>query len=165
MQLQATVPQIANRLEYRVSTWLTEHSVTLLRASLGIVFLGFGLLKFIPDASPAEDIATRVMSLLTFGLVPESVGIVMVALIETGIGLTFLTGRFMCVGLALLSIALIGIMAPMVLFPQDLLTDSLAPTLEGQYVFKDVVLAASGLVVALRERGARLILDRDSNAQ
>ena len=35
--------------------WLVAHSIAILRVSLGAVFLGFGLLKFAPVVSPAED--------------------------------------------------------------------------------------------------------------
>jgi uncharacterized membrane protein YphA (DoxX/SURF4 family) len=138
--------------------WLTRHSVTLLRVSLGIVFLVFGVLKFIPGASPAEDLATRVMSDMTLGLIPDSVCLILVAAMESAIGLSLVTGRYLKIGLGLLGMALVGIMAPLVLFPQDLLTNDLAPTIEGQYVFKDIVLAASALMVFLRERGAQLVL-------
>lgn len=135
--------------------------MALLRASLGIVFLGFGLLKFIPGASPAEGLATRVLSTMSFGFISNSTGLFLIALLETAIGLSLLSGRFLRVGLALLAMATIGTLAPLVLFPQDLLTSSFAPTLEGQYVFKDVVLLFAGLLVALRERGARVVLDFD----
>lgn len=42
------------------------------------------------------------MSDLTLGLVPASVGIILVATLETVIGLCLVTGRFLRLGLALL---------------------------------------------------------------
>jgi hypothetical protein len=38
--------------------------------------------------------------------------------------------------------------------------DALAPTLAGQYVLKDVILAAAGLVIGARTLGARMTLDQ-----
>ena len=38
--------------------WLATYSVDLLRVSLGLVFFGFGILKFVPGLSPAEPLAT-----------------------------------------------------------------------------------------------------------
>src|SRR5687768_17862736 len=70
------------RLEARLVGWLARYSIVLLRVSLGLVFLGFGLLKFFPGASPAEDLAERTMSALTLGLIPGDVGIVGVAVLE-----------------------------------------------------------------------------------
>jgi hypothetical protein len=50
--------------------------------------------------------------------------------------------------------ALVGIMSPLVLFFDDLVLGG--PTLEAQYVFKDIVLASAAVVVAVKELGGRL---------
>jgi putative oxidoreductase len=39
----------------RLTDVLTAHSVTVLRISLGLVFLVFAAFKFVSGASPAED--------------------------------------------------------------------------------------------------------------
>lgn len=54
----------------------------MLRVSIGIVFFWFGILKFFPGVSPAQDLAIRTISLLTFGILPASVIINMLALWE-----------------------------------------------------------------------------------
>lgn len=130
-------------------SWLAQHSVTLLRVSLGLVFLVFGALKFVPGLSPAQDLAVRTVDTLTFGLLPDGVGLLLVAGLETAIGVFLLTGWRLRVGVALLGLAMVGILAPLVLFPDRLFGPGFfAPTLEAQYVLKDVVLLAAGLVVA-----------------
>ena len=48
-----------DRVDARVAGWLARHGLTLLRISLGIVFLWFGALKFLPGVSPAQELATR----------------------------------------------------------------------------------------------------------
>ena len=40
--------------EQRVVGWMAARGILLLRVSLGIVFLWFGALKFLPAYSPAE---------------------------------------------------------------------------------------------------------------
>jgi putative oxidoreductase len=136
--------------------WVAGHSVTLLRLSLGAVFLGFGVLKFFPGLSPAAGMAGETFAELTFGLVPASVGVVCVAILETAIGLSLLTGRLLRLGLALLGMAMVGILSPLVLLPEALFRGVLwAPTLEGQYVLKDVVLLAAALAVAASAFGRR----------
>jgi hypothetical protein len=50
---------------------------------------------------------------------------------------------------------MVGILSPLVLLAGDLIADG--PTLEAQYVFKDIVLVAAALVVAARALGARLV--------
>jgi len=149
-----------NSFDARITPWLARQSLPLMRMSLGLVFLAFGILKFIPGASPAEDMAKDVMDGLTLGLMPGWLGLVLVAAMETAIGLSLLTGRYLRVGIALLGMAMVGVLSPLVLFPGDLFSREYnAPTLAGQYVVKDVVLLTAALVVGLRERGAVLVME------
>ncbi|MGH2366920.1 MAG: DoxX family protein, partial [Chloroflexota bacterium] len=67
-----------DRLGGRVTRWLARWSVTLLRISLGLVFLGFGALKFFPGVSPAEALAEQAVDELTLGLLPENLGLLLV---------------------------------------------------------------------------------------
>ncbi len=138
--------------------WLARHSITLLRWSLGIVFLAFGFLKFFPGVSPAEYVATETTSMLTFGLIGHGPALIGVAALECTIGLCLLSGRFLALGLALLGVAFVGILSPLVLLADELFTGpSNAPNLLGQYVVKDVILVAAALVVVAMARGAQLI--------
>src|SRR4051794_26632593 len=139
----------------RVTDTLTAHSIDVLRVSLGLVFLVFASFKYVSGASPAEDLAIATVGKLTFGMVTGSSALLFTALTETVIGLTLLTGRFVKVGLLVMAMALVGILSPLVLFPDQMWSGN-GPTLTGQYVFKDIVLAAAGLVVAAHALGARL---------
>src|SRR5262245_9813615 len=65
-----------DRVDARMVAWLGRYSAQILRVSLGLVFLWFGGLKFFPGLSPAQDLATRTIDVLSFGLVPPSVSIV-----------------------------------------------------------------------------------------
>ena len=134
--------------------WLARHSVPALRISVGLVFLYFGALKFAPGASPAEDLVRRTVDLLTFGVVTGTPAVLMTAVVETVVGITLVTGIGLRFGLVLLAGALAGIMSPLVLFPGDLF-DGIAPTLEAQYILKNLVVACAGLVVAASALGAR----------
>lgn len=138
----------------RARSWLNAHSITVLRISLGLTFLAFGVLKFVPGLSPAEDLAVATIDRLTLGIIGGQVALLLTAVTETVIGLTLLTGRFLKAGLVVLGGALVGIMAPLVLFTGELFGPE--PTLTAQYVFKDIVLASAGLVVAAKALGGRL---------
>jgi putative oxidoreductase len=140
-----------------VAVWLTAHSITALRISLGLVILGFGALKFIPGASPAEDLVMRTTDVLTLGLVSGTAAVVATAVLETFIGITLLTGIGLRVGLGAMAGWLVGIMTPVVLFPADMFP-GFFPTLEAQYVLKDVILVAAAAVVAAKALGARYVL-------
>jgi putative oxidoreductase len=132
-----------------VHSWLRAHAITLLRVIVGVVILAFGVLKFFPGVSPAEGLTIKTTDALTFGLVPGHVAIVIVATLETIIGLLLITGRFLRVAVYLLAGQLIGVLAPLVLFTGRLFAGPHnAPTLEGQYVIKDLIIVAAGFVVA-----------------
>jgi putative oxidoreductase len=134
---------------------LTRYSITALRISLGLVFLGFGVLKFFPGMSPAAELAERTIGELTFGLVGPTAALLLTAVMETFIGLTLVTGRFLRTGLLVLAGALVGIMSPLVLFFDELFPAG-GPTLTAQYVLKDVVLACAAAVIGAAALGARL---------
>jgi uncharacterized membrane protein YkgB len=136
----------------RVATVLGRHSVDILRVSLGLVFLGFGVLKFFPGASPAEALVMRTIDTLTLGVIDGRNAVLLTALMECFIGLTLVTGKFLRTGLLVLGFSLVGIMSPLVLFFGDLFPGT--PTLEAQYVLKDIVLAAAGLVIAAKALAA-----------
>ena len=149
-----------DRLDTALNRWLVAHSIALMRISLGLVFLAFGALKFFPGLSPIEGLATRTTTALTFGLVPPSVGLVMIAALEVAIGLFFVTGRYLRVGVWLMGAQMIGAMSPLVLFPGELFSGVLhAPTLVAQYILKDVVLVAVGMVLASTWSGARIMAE------
>lgn len=143
------------RLVDIISGVLSRYSIDMLRVSLGLIFLGFGTLKFIPGASPAEEIAKRTIDTLTFGVIEGSSALLLTAVMEVFIGLTLVTGKLLKIGLVVLAGALVGIMSPLILFFGDLFPGW--PTLEAQYVLKDVILASAGLVVGAKALGARLV--------
>jgi len=132
----------------RVIDWLDRYSVDILRISLGVVFLAFGAVKFV-DASPAQALVERTLDTLSLGLVSGEAALLMTAVAECFIGITLITGKLLRAGLAVLGASLAGIMSPLVLFFTDMFPSG-GPTLEAQYVFKDIVLVAAGLVVAVR---------------
>jgi uncharacterized membrane protein YkgB len=119
------------------------------------VFLGFGALEFVPGLSPAAGLAARTVETLTFGLVPGGAALLLTAVMECAVGLALVTGRLLRTGLAVLGVSLVGILSPLVLFTADLFPG--APTLEAQYVLKDVVLVTAAMVVAATALGARLV--------
>ncbi|GLF93353.1 DoxX family protein [Streptomyces yaizuensis] len=126
------------------------HSTTVLRVSVGLVFIAFGLMKFIPGASPAEDVATRTMKALTFGLVPAEVSRPMLALFEAGIGIGLVTGILLRPVLILFFLHMIGVFSALLVLPGEMWDARTGtPTLEGQYILKNVVLIAACLSVAV----------------
>ncbi|MFW5418056.1 hypothetical protein J0910_15700 [Nocardiopsis sp. CNT-189] len=156
----ATTPNTSAAPAARPVPWgarlLARHGIGLMRISLGTTFLVFGALKLFPGVSPAEDLVVPTVETLTFGLLTGGAAMAATAVVECFIGLTLITGKLLKTGLAVLAAALVGILSPLVLLFGDLFPGGV-PTLEAQYVFKDIVLAAGALVVAAGALGARLV--------
>lgn len=147
-------------IDVKLTRWMARHGVALLRLSLGVVFLWFGGLKFFPGLSPAEDLAGRTITMMTFGTVPASVSLPLLALWEVLIGLGFLTGRCMRATILLLAGQMLGTVTPLLFFPHETFTAyPIAPTLEGQYIIKNIVLLSAGLVLGAVVRGGQVIAD------
>jgi uncharacterized membrane protein YphA (DoxX/SURF4 family) len=65
----------------RLTRWTARHAVTMLRISIGIVFLWFGVLKFFPGMSPAQDLAARTIEALSFGHVRPALSVPLLAIL------------------------------------------------------------------------------------
>src|SRR5688572_28714842 len=104
------------QVDIRITNWMARYGVTPLRISLGIVFFWFGFLKFFPNISPAQDLATRTIMTLSFGVVQPSVALPLLALWESLIGLGLMTGKFLRVTILLLMIQMLGTITPIFLF-------------------------------------------------
>lgn len=140
----------------RCHSWLAANSITILRVSVGFVFFTFGMLKFFPGLSPAEHLAKETVGELTFGLVPGGIGIILVAAIETMLGLCLMSGRWLRLGMGLLGIALIGVLSPLALFFGQLFPRAwYEPTLTAQYVLMNVVLLGAALVIGTASPGRK----------
>jgi uncharacterized membrane protein YkgB len=138
--------------------WMGRIAPLAVRLGLGIVFSWFGVLKFVPGLSPAEGLAIRTMDILTCGLVHPSVAIVVLAAWETIIGLGLLLNVAMRLTLSLLFLQMMGTLTPLFLFPHELFTERYcAPTLEGQYIIKNVVLIGAALVLGGMLRGGAIV--------
>jgi uncharacterized membrane protein YphA (DoxX/SURF4 family) len=146
-----------DRIDAAITRALARSGIPVLRIGLGVVFLWFGVLKFFPSLSPAEDLAARTIETLTLGNVSPSLSLPILAVWETVIGLGLISGRFLRAILFLLAVQMLGTLTPLFLFPGETFSRfPFAPTLEGQYIIKNVVLIGAAMVVGSTVRGGRL---------
>jgi uncharacterized membrane protein YphA (DoxX/SURF4 family) len=146
-----------DRIDRRITQLLAHAAIPFLRVALGVVFLWFGALKFFPGLSPAQDLAARTIEVLTFGIVEAGLALPVLAAWECLIGIGLLAGRFLRVTLLLLAVQMLGTMTPLLLFPAETFTQfRIAPTLEGQYIIKNLVLIGAAMVVGATVRGGEL---------
>ena len=148
------------QIDSAITGWMARHGVPLLRISLGVVFFWFGFLKFFPGMSPASDLATKTMAILTFGNVSSSVALPVLAVWESLIGLGLIFGVAMRATLFLLFVQMFGTITPLFFFPRETFTHfPYAPTLEGQYIIKNIVLVSAAIVIGATVRGGRLMAE------
>jgi uncharacterized membrane protein YphA (DoxX/SURF4 family) len=151
-------------IDSAITGWMARLGPELLRISLGIVFLWFGVLKFFPNVSPAQELATRTIGVLTAGLIPDSVSLPFLAAWECVIGIGLLLGRGLRGILLLLYAQMLGTLTPIALFPHEVFFRfPYAPTLEGQYIIKNLVLISAGIVVGATVRGGWIVPEPPSD--
>ena len=75
------------KTDIKLTQWMARNGILFLRLSVGIIFLWYGFLKFFPDVSSAESIATRTIEMLSFGIISGKSAMIILATWETLIGL------------------------------------------------------------------------------
>ena len=158
---QSGLPESIDRVDVRITGTLARIGVPAVRIALGIVFLWFGVLKFFPSLSPAELLAARTIERLTLGAVQPDISLPILAAWESVIGIGLILGRGLRPILFLLAVQMAGTFTPLVLFPDETWTIfPIAPTLEGQYIIKNIVLIGAAMVVGATVRGGGLVAER-----
>jgi len=154
-----------DRVDRFITGVLARWGVPVLRVGLGLVFLWFGALKLIPGLSPAADLAARTIAQLSLGIVPADVAVPLLGGWEVLIGLGLLTGIALRATLFLLIVQMAGTVTPLLLYPDETFsTFPIVPTLEGQYILKNVVLIGAAMVIGATVRGGGLVPEPTSPA-
>jgi len=129
---------------------LTARAPRLLRYSTGFIYFYFGFLKFYTDLSPAELLATQTIMRMWPWHVEADVVLVWIAAAETLIGLAFLFNVGLRYVFWLFLLHQLGTFMPFVLYPELTFKFApFAPTMEGQYILKNLISLAAGLTVML----------------
>jgi uncharacterized membrane protein YkgB len=118
----------------------------LLRIPLFIIFFWFGLLKVI-ELSPARELIIDTVYWMPF-LNPEQ-WVIVIGYWEMVIGLFFLTKKTTFYAMLLLFLQMGGTFMPLVLLPSVTFQNAnfFLPTLEGQYIIKNIIIITAALVV------------------
>ena len=152
------LPEPLDRVDVRITGTLARFGVPAVRIALGIVFLWFGVLKFFPNLSPAELLAARTIELLSLGTVQPNLSLPVLAAWESVIGIGLIVGRWLRGILFLLAVQMAGTFTPLVLLPEETWrVFPIVPTLEGQYIIKNIVLIGAAMVVGATVRGGRIV--------
>ncbi len=123
-------------------------SPDLLRLALGFVYFHFGVLKFFPDLSSAEMLAGQTVMRLPWLGWDANFSLWWVAILECAIGLGFIFNICLRWVFALFLFHMVGTFLPLFLLPEFTFKIApFAPTLEGQYILKNLVFVAAGWTV------------------
>ncbi len=139
----------AVRVRLDLYRWVSENSVGLMRCAIGVVFFWFGALKLFPGLSPAEALAGKTLSMLSFGLLKPALSVPVLGCLEAALGILLLSGKAIRIAVTALLVHMAGTLTPLVLFPHDTFSEfPLQPNLVGQYILKNFVLITGAVVVA-----------------
>ncbi|RXK00417.1 doxx family protein [Arcobacter sp. CECT 8986] len=118
------------------------------RIALGIIFIWYGALKFFPQLSPAEALATQTIDILFMHLIPASLSIKLLAVWEVFVGVGLVFGIYLRVALILFFVHMVCTFTPLFILPDVSFTKApYAFTLVGQYIVKNVVFILMGLLI------------------
>ncbi|MCQ0110892.1 doxx family protein [Zhouia amylolytica] len=125
--------------------------------SIGFIYVWFGVLKFFPQLSPADALAKQTITFLTFGILPESISIFLLAILEVVIGM-FLIFNFQLRKIVVVAIFhLILTFVPLLFFANISFDRApFVPSLVGQYIMKNIVIISALLLVYPGDEATKL---------
>ena len=126
--------------------FLRRLSMPFARISLFIVFFWFGILKII-GTSPANPMVADLLH-TTMPFMSWDTFIILFAIYEMLIGISFLFPKLARLSIALLIPHMIMTTLPLIFLPDMTWQGFLTPTLEGQYIIKNLVIIALAMGVA-----------------
>lgn len=138
--------QQVEQVDQGVITFFGRTFIPLARIALFVVFFWFGFIKLtgMSPATPlAEALTAKTVGTEHFDLLFRSL-----AFLECVIGVLFLIPKAVRVVVPLLFIHMAVVCAPLVLVPAFTWQDPLVPTLEGQYIIKNIVIVAVAFGIA-----------------
>jgi uncharacterized membrane protein YkgB len=123
------------------------------RFALFVVYTWFGALKLV-GASPAnplvDELLQKTLPFLTFDQFIIALGI-----FEVAIGIFFIIPKMERVALSLLVPHIFITLAPLLLLTSTTWTGMFMPTLEGQYIIKNILIVALGLDIYIENKKVR----------
>ena len=125
---------------------LQKLEIPLARTAIFIVYFWFGALKLI-GASPAGPLVRELFQKTVPLPIPFATFYDFFALFEMAIGIIFLIRGWERLAILLLGLHLFTTVLPLLLLPHITWQKWLAPTLEGQYIIKNILIVAAAVVI------------------
>ncbi|MEM9361736.1 MAG: hypothetical protein AAGA43_03825 [Bacteroidota bacterium] len=140
--METDIRNIDQAIAQRMRKW----GIPAVRISFAIIFFWFGILKPF-GLSAATDLLKATVAWLPFG--DPDTWLIVIGWWEVIIGVTFLFRQTTRIAIALLFLQMLGTFMPLVFLPEVTFQDGnyLLPTLEGQYIIKNVMIISAALVL------------------
>ena len=140
--MSKTVTQLDGKIIAKARQWY----IPMARVAFFVIFFYFGILKVF-GLSPATPLAVALTE-QTVGLQFFDILFMVLALIECLIGILFLIPKATRMVIPLLFIHMAVVCSPLVLLPGLAWSQLLVPSLEGQYIIKNIALVAIAIGIA-----------------
>lgn len=132
-------------LDRRIAAFMRDWGMLGLRLALAVIFFWFGILKPLGLSSAAPLVRATVDWMPLFS--PDG-WVVVIGWWEVAIGVTFFFHRTVRIAIGLMALQMVGTFMPLVLLPSvTFQAVPYAPTLEGEYIVKNLLLISAALVV------------------
>ena len=150
-RLPARIRRPIDQIDEAVLGFMERYGVTVLRVAVAIVFIWFGALKVI-DRSPVEGLVKD-----TIYFLPEDTFFVVIGVWEMIIGVGLLVPVLLRLTLALFWLQMAGTFLSLIVLPERVFQDGnpLLLDVTGEFVVKNLVLIAAGLVIGSTVRRRR----------
>lgn len=137
---------LLRNIDIKIIHFFRKISMPIARFGLFVVFFWFGILKVIglsPASGLVQALFTETVPWMSF-----STFIVFFGLFECLIGILFLFRGYERIVIPLLFFHMATTFMPLILLQQETWSRFLVPTLEGQYIIKNLVIIATAIGIA-----------------
>jgi uncharacterized membrane protein YkgB len=134
------------KIDILITKRMQALSIPVMRFSFAVIFVWFGILKPF-GLSAAEGLLKATVKWLPFG--SPDMWLPIIGWWEVVIGICFLFQKTTRIAILLLFLQMVGTFMPLVFLPEVTFQQHnyLLPTLEGQYIVKNLIIIAAALVL------------------
>lgn len=138
--------QMFEKLDHTISKYMDRWGISLVKTSFAIIFFWFGILKPFGLSSAIPIVKATVAWL---PIIEPEIWVHIIGWWEVAIGVLFLFEKTIRIAIALLFMQMFGTFMPLVVLPEIVYQNSniFLPTMEGQYIIKNIMLISAALVV------------------
>ena len=141
------MPLQFQEIDSKIAAFMQKWGEPATRASFGIIFFWFGILKplGVSEAAPLVEATVSWMPLFT----PEN-WVSVIGWWEVVIGITFLFHKTTRIAIGLLFLQMGGTFLPLIILPEITFQPGgipLMPTMEGQYIIKNLLIISAALYI------------------